>query len=265
MSDRLETVPFGSPTAQRPPLLLIHGAYCGAWVWRNHFIPYFEEKGWHGIAMSLRGHGQSDGFSTLDMLGIHDFVDDAEAVLHTMDRLPVVVGHSMGGIIAQVLAARREVAGQVLMAAVPPHGLAAAAQHMWYQDPSLLSQLGVVLTLGGWSINPNKLSDSLFSHDTPLHIRNQYLSLFQRESSRSAFEIMIPQVSLPPDPVPPTLVLGGDNDPFIPAFEIERTGRFWDATAHVIPGMPHAVMLDARWEMAAKPIVEWLEQTYPGY
>ena len=255
---QLETIAFGTPTASRPPLLLIHGAYCGAWVWRNHFIPYFQENGWHGIAMSLRGHGQSEGFTTLDLMGIHDFVDDAETVLKSMDRLPIVVGHSMGGIISQILSARCEVAGQVLLVSVPPHGLAAAAQHMWYQDPSLLSQLGVVLTLGGWSINPNKMSDSLFSPDTPINVRNQYLSLFQRESSRSAFEIMIPQIVAPPAILPPTLVMGGDDDPFIPVNEIRQTARFWGTEAHIIPELPHAMMLDARWEQAAKPIVDWL-------
>ena len=256
---QIETIPFGSPIDDRPPLLLIHGAYCGAWVWRHYFIPYFESKGWHGIAMSLRGHGQSEGFTTLDLYGIHDFVDDAEAVLQSMDRMPIVIGHSMGGMIAQVLAARQEVAAQVLLVSVPPHGLAAAAQHMWYQDPTLLSQLGVVLTLGGWSINPNKVSDSLFSHDTPLTIRNQYLSLFQRESSRSAFEIMIPQLLAPPNPVPPTLVMGGDNDPFIPQIEIQETAKFWRSEAHIIPGLPHAMMLDVHWEQCAEPIVQWMD------
>lgn len=255
---QLETIPFGTPTADRPPLLLIHGAYCGAWVWRHYFIPYFESQGWHGVAVSLRGHGQSEGFTTLDLFGVNDFVDDAEQVLHSMERPPIVIGHSMGGLIAQVLSARREVAGQILLVSVPPHGLAAAAQHMWYQDPSLLSQLGVVLTLGGWSINPNKVSDSLFSKDTPMTIRNQYLSLFQRESSRSAFEIMIPQILSAPTPLPPTLVMGGDNDPFIPVHEIEATARFWGSEAHIIPGLPHAMMLDVHWEVAAKPIVEWL-------
>ena len=255
----LEIIRFGTPRPDRPPLLLIHGAYCGAWVWQHAFISYFEEQGWSGIAFSLSGHGQSEGLMSLDWLGVQDFVVDAERVMALLDRPPVVIGHSMGGLIAQVLASTKKVAGQVLLASVPPHGLSMIAQHMWCQDPTMISQLGAVLTWGGWSICPDKLSDRLFSSETPREQRHQYLNLFQRESSRAALEVMAPQIPHPPYPAPPTLVMGGDSDPFIPRFEMDRTATFWHTKAHIIRGLPHAMMLDSRWEMAAKPIVEWLE------
>lgn len=255
----IETISFGTPSDGRPPLLLIHGAYCGAWVWERHFIPYFVSKGWHGVALSLRGHGQSGGMTSLDLLGIQDFVDDAEHVAAALSAPPIVIGHSMGGMIAQLLSVRCPIAAMALLVSVPPHGLASAAQQMWYQKPSLLSQLGVALSLGGWSINPALVSDNLFSLDTPSWVRARYLSLFQRESSRAAFEIMIPQLLLPPHPIPPTLVLGGHQDPFIPRSEIELTAMFWGTDPVIIPDLPHAMMLDERWHQAADPIVEWLE------
>ena len=240
-------------------MLFIHGAYCGAWVWQRYFIPYFESKGWHGVAVSLRGHGQSDGLGTLDMLGIHDFVDDAEHVAQNLNAPPIVIGHSMGGMIAQLLAGRCPIKAMALLVSVPPHGLASAAQQMWFQAPTFLTQMGAALSLGGWAINPAMVSDKLFSLDTPSDERALYLSLFQRESSRAAFEIMIPQLLMPPLPMPRTLVLGGDQDPFIPRSEMEMTGSFWGTEAHIIPDLPHAMMLDVRWELAAAPIAEWLE------
>ena len=256
---QLETIHFGTPIPERSPLLFIHGAYCGAWVWERHFIPFFESKGWYGIAVSLRGHGQSEGLNTLDMLGIQDFVDDVERVALGFPSPPIVIGHSMGGMIAQLLAVRCPLTAMALLVSVPPHGLASAAQQMWLQAPSFLTQMGAALSLGGWAINPAMVSDKLFSLDTPSWVRSRYLSQFQRESSRAAFEIMIPQLLVPPLPLPPTLVMGGDQDPFIPRREIELTGLFWGTEAHIIPELPHAMMLDERWEQAAEPIAQWLD------
>ena len=44
-----------------PPLLFIHGANSGAWVWEQHFLGDMAERGFEAHALSLRGHGESDG------------------------------------------------------------------------------------------------------------------------------------------------------------------------------------------------------------
>lgn len=42
------------------PLLFIHGAWHGAWCWEK-FLSYFAEHGYESHALSLRGHGNSEG------------------------------------------------------------------------------------------------------------------------------------------------------------------------------------------------------------
>lgn len=32
--------------AHPTPLLFVHGAYSGAWVWDQHFLPYFAKQGY---------------------------------------------------------------------------------------------------------------------------------------------------------------------------------------------------------------------------
>ncbi len=254
----LEILEFGARKEGRPPLLLIHGAYCGAWVWQRHFMPFLASNGYHGIAISLRGHGQSDGHSTLDLLGIQDFVDDAEYAASLLESAPVVIGHSMGGLIAQIMSTRHPLKGMALLAAVPPHGLATAATQMWMEKPGLFSQLGVALSMGGWSSNPQQVANNLFSMETPSWEQVRFLSQFQRESTRAAFEIMLPQLLLAPTPLPPVFVLGGDTDAFIPKEEIASTAHFWNVTATIVPTLPHEMMLDERWIEAAQPLIEWL-------
>ena len=41
--------------SRKPPLLLVHGALTGSWLW-SAFGAYFAERGWEAHAMNLRGH-----------------------------------------------------------------------------------------------------------------------------------------------------------------------------------------------------------------
>ena len=45
--------------SRKPPLLLIHGALTGSWLW-TEFAAYLAERGWEAHAMNLRGHFTSD-------------------------------------------------------------------------------------------------------------------------------------------------------------------------------------------------------------
>jgi pimeloyl-ACP methyl ester carboxylesterase len=255
----LEVIPFGRSDGVRPPLLLIHGAYCGAWVWEEYFIPHLESLGWHGAALSLRGHGKSDGYTALDLWGLSDYTDDAELVLDQLGGEAIVIGHSMGGAVAQMLATRRPLAGMALMVSVPPTGMAASAHHMWVVHPALTVQLGAVLSWGALGIDPELMSHGLFSSGTPTAQQSRYLLKFQRESRRAAWEVMLPQQIFRPRKAPPTLVLGGDADAFVPESELRATAEFWDAECHIVPGLPHGMCMDAMWRRAADPIATWLE------
>jgi len=88
--------------AGEPPLLFVHGWSCD----RTYFEPqvrHFAAR--HAvIALDLRGHGESGRAAVYD---IDAFADDVLAVAaDTGLQRPVVVGHSLGGLIALACAAR---------------------------------------------------------------------------------------------------------------------------------------------------------------
>jgi pimeloyl-ACP methyl ester carboxylesterase len=108
--------PAGEPS--RPGLLCIPGAFHDASCWDTHWLPHLAAHGVDARALSLRGHGASGG--TLTDAGLDDYAADVEAILDAADRRLVLVGHSMGGVIAErVFARRRDVAGLVLVACSP--------------------------------------------------------------------------------------------------------------------------------------------------
>lgn len=96
--------------------------------------------GYEAHALSFRGHGRSEGRARLAFTGLGDYVEDLETTLKRLAPRPlVVVGYSLGGAVLQ--AALRHLAGAVLLASVPPYGLAGAGLRLLFRDAAAWSQL----------------------------------------------------------------------------------------------------------------------------
>ncbi|WP_434734169.1 alpha/beta fold hydrolase (plasmid) [Rhizobium sp. YTUHZ044] len=106
-----------SDEAGRPPLLFVHGAYTGSWMW-SKYIPHFIAAGWTSYCINLRGHYKS---RSVDLTKV-EFENYLEDILEAISAItgecavaPVVIGFSMGGILSQKLAESVEIAGLVLI------------------------------------------------------------------------------------------------------------------------------------------------------
>jgi Lysophospholipase len=87
--------------ASKTPILFIHGANMAAWCWNEKFMPYFSELGHPTYAVDLRGHGKSSGQEQLSSNSIADYVNDIERVIAEIGEPPILIGHSLGGLIVQ--------------------------------------------------------------------------------------------------------------------------------------------------------------------
>jgi pimeloyl-ACP methyl ester carboxylesterase len=87
-----------------PPVLLVHGIACD----HTHFAPQFEHfarRGHRVVAVDLRGHGKSD--KPHQSYTIELFADDLAWMCEQLGlHKPVVIGHSMGGVVDLGLAMR---------------------------------------------------------------------------------------------------------------------------------------------------------------
>ncbi|MEW9699460.1 alpha/beta fold hydrolase [Paenibacillus sp. SI8] len=103
-------------TQERPPLLFVHGAFTGSWMW-SKYIPHFIGEGWTCYVMNLRSHYKS---RLLDMTRItfEDYLEDIKEVIAECGVPPILIGFSMGGILSQKLAETAQIAGLVLIDSV---------------------------------------------------------------------------------------------------------------------------------------------------
>ena len=109
-------------TAHSTPILFVHGMWHAAWCWAEHFLPYFARRGYRCYALSLRGHGSSDGHKRLRWTSLTDYVSDVRQVVRRIQPALALVGHSMGGMVVQEMLELNGAPAAVLLASAPPGG-----------------------------------------------------------------------------------------------------------------------------------------------
>jgi pimeloyl-ACP methyl ester carboxylesterase len=246
-------------TNGRPPLLFVHGGYCDGWCWEPHFLPWFAARGYAAHALSLRGHGASGGYETVFVAGLDDFAVDVAQVASRLPSPPVLIGHSMGATIVELLLASGQVRAAALLAPVPPAGLGPVAHRLAAHQPEYLVNLhrldaphlsGDVLAA---------LRPMYFSDDVAPEVLAQAVMHLTVESPRAILDLTLPQHRVPPAAVRP-FVLGVAGDRIATPADVRATALFYDTTATIVPGLAHMMMLEREWEAVAQPLLAWLEK-----
>ena len=194
------------------------------------------------IALDHRGWGESD--APAQGYGISDLANDAQSVITALElQRYVIVGHSMGGKTAQLLASRRPVglAGLVLVAPAPP----------------------------GPTVLPNERREALLhiydSRESIAYVRDNVLTALPLSESQkerviedslrgaAAAKLAWPTLAMLEDIRAdvrrinvPTLVLSGEKDPVDPPAKLrdEVLPRIPGAQLQVLPRAGHLPMLE---------------------
>jgi pimeloyl-ACP methyl ester carboxylesterase len=88
---------------ENPPVILVHGAANSARVW-TFWQAELARRGWSSHAIDLRGHGTSAP-AELGTTRMADYADDVVALASTLRQPPILLGWSMGGLVAMMAAA----------------------------------------------------------------------------------------------------------------------------------------------------------------
>lgn len=253
--------PANPPPKPHLPLLFVHGAFGGAWIWDEHFLPYFAEKGYEAHALSLRGHGESAQQDTMHLVGLADYVDDLSKVVRSLGTTPVLIGHSLGGVIVQKWLNKNQAPGVVLMGSGPPHGMLPSTVGMLLQAPLLVMQIALAQAFGPAAVTVETTRKVLFSDTVPVAKVKRHLARGSQESLRVGFELLWPDF---PGPTwhrdMPMLVLGAGKDFFVSPTMVKATAQVYGTRAEIIPELAHAMMLEDGWRVVAERILRWLKE-----
>jgi len=241
------------------PILFVHGAWHTAWCWQDTFLKYFSEKGWEVHALSLRGHGQSEGREKLRWWSIADYIFDVEQIANSLDREPIVVGHSLGGLVVQKYLETHSAVGAMLLASVPPSGTLRFNLRVIRRHPLIWLLMNALMTTYLVVAKPEYAREWLFSSgisDEELMIHHSRL---QNESYRALLDALLLNLPNPSKVKTPVQVLGAENDAIFSVEEVQTTARAYGVEAIIFPGMAHNMFVEPGWRDVADTIMRWAE------
>ncbi|MDA2921087.1 alpha/beta hydrolase [Desulfobacterota bacterium AH_259_B03_O07] len=247
-------------------IFMIHGMWGNGKSWAN-YKSFFEEKDYHCITPTLRYHDMDPHEAPDAQLGttsLLDYAEDLEKEIHQLDVKPVLMGHSMGGLLAQILGSRGLAKALVLLTPASPYGIVVLT-------PSLIKSFWSILTKWGFWKNPHRqtFDETVYStlHLLPANQRKEVFDQFVYESGRVVAEIgfwlfdskkasRVDESKI----TCPVLVIAGGEDRITPASVVRKVADKYQSvsTYKAFTNHAHWVIGEPGWQEIADYVSNWL-------
>jgi pimeloyl-ACP methyl ester carboxylesterase len=256
------------------PLLLIHGAWLSSRSWEN-YEGYFSK---HGFAVSApewpRKHGDvAEMRETAEEsagLGVQEIVEHYEGLIKELDQPPVLIGHSYGGLIVELLLDRGLGRAGVAMSPAPPKGiLKLPFSTLKAASPALghpSKWHGVV------ALTPEEFTYGFVNTFPPEEAQKAYERYCVPETGQIFYEGGFANFHLhPPTEVhfkraerAPLLLVGAKKDHTVPASLTEAQYKKYEKSSArtdyiEFEGRPHLHMAAPDWEEVAAAVASWVD------
>jgi len=250
-------------------ILMIHGMWGGNWCWDN-YGDFFREKGYECIIPTLPYHGPRNGKKPDPRLGkmsVLDYVEFLEEKIRNFDKPPILMGHSMGGLLAQILATRTNPGALVLLGSAAPWGIPAL-------DITVLKGFAGVIMRGNAFLNRAthlKFEEAVYGiyHLVPEEEQRENFNKLGYESGRATREIglwfpldMFKKATYVDEKKIkcPILILVGKEDRLTPVSTAKKIAKKFKVMPNILPGHAHCLPGEKGWEKIAGSIHTWLNE-----
>lgn len=248
-------------------IVFVHGMFQNPTSWEK-WVRFFAERGYDCKALAWPLHdGAPEALrqnppAGLGELSLDEIYNSIEAVVTTLDR-PIVIGHSVGGLIAQKLLARGVVSGAVGIASVAPNA-------MLDFDWGFIKNSAIIT-------NPFKGDEPVYMDAKTFH--GAFANTLSEEAAAAAFEQTATHDSRNvlrdcmgasgridlERPHAPLLLIAAEEDEIIPADLCEKNFNAYEDADSITDfrrfvGRSHFICGEPGWEEVATFVAEWLEQ-----
>lgn len=247
-------------------IVFAHGMFLTGASWRA-WQDFFGARGYRSVAPSWPGREgdplalKANPPAALESLTLDAVLQVYREAIAACETTPVIIGHSMGGLIAQLLVQEKKVAAAVAIDSAPPKGVLTLA---W----SFIRSNAAVFTPGVKPINPTLAHWTYAFAQTlsPEAAAEAYAKWVVPESKRLAKDATTDagKVDFAAER-PPLLMIAGELDHIIPAGLNRKNHARYAASPsrtdfHVFPGRTHWICMDEGWQEVAEYIAAWLDQ-----
>ena len=264
----------------RQPVVFVHGLWLLHSSW-DAWKAYLEARGYAAVAVDWPGDEASVAAAranagSLAGTSVRDVADHVQEVIEGLDRKPIVIGHSFGGLLVQIIAGRGIAAGTVAIDPAPSQGvLPLPYSSLKGAFPVLGNPLNygrtVTLTFDEFrfgfanAVSEQEARDLYATFHTPAPGR----PLFQAATANFNPWARTKAAKKNADRGP-LLVVTGEKDNIVPfamanaAFKKQRKNKNHATEIVEIPGVGHSLVIDSHWQEVADAAVDFLARNGLG-
>lgn len=257
--------------ATHPTIVLIHGLWVTPECW-DHFRQRYEDRGfevwappWPGISGDA-GEMRRDS-SGLAGVGAGEVVEHYAKIIRSLPEPPIIMGHSYGGVITQVLINKGLGSAGVAIDSVPPKGILVLPVSTYL---ALLPAFLNPLTFWGtflfsfkqfWRVFANTLSEAEAQVAYKSAIPASGRAIYQ--ASLANFMSNAPtQIDFAKSDRAPLLMIGGEKDVIMPSALNRKNFRKYQTSKAItefkeFKGRSHYIIAESGWEEVADFALQW--------
>lgn len=241
-----------------PAVVFVHGIFVDGSIW-SAWLEHFAAHGFAAYAVHLRGRAGSMPGIDVGRASMDDFTDDVRTVMQAVGAR-IVIGHSMGGLIAQRLAARGEADAAVLITPAPPRGISVVTPKL-----ALIQLRYLPAILRAKALHPGREDlRKMVMNRLPAAMQDEVLDRMLPDSGLASREMSVTGVPVDAARVRcPMLIVASGDDLFIPPHIVRRIAKRYGVDVITAEQHGHLVVIEPGWEQLAGLIEAWiLEQSF---
>lgn len=255
-------------------ILLVHGLWVTPRSWEK-FKQRYEARGYRVLAPAWPGisgpvAGLRDEPSPLHGVGLAEVVGHYEKIIATLPEPPIIIGHSYGGLITQILLDRGHGVAGVAIDSVPPKGIKLLPPSTYEAltpaliNPAVARRAYLFPFARWWRVFANTLTEA----EARAAYEEQVIPAPGRAIFQAALSNFTPgslaTVNFRNPHRAPLLVIGGEKDVIMPAALSRKIFRRHAASPAVtaykeFPGRSHYLVAETGWEEVADHALAWAE------
>lgn len=264
--------------ATKRTIVLIHGLWVTPLSWEP-FRRYYESQGHEVLAPAWPGIDRDPPAMRRDPSGLcgvgaREVLDHYASIIRELPEAPIIIGHSYGGVITQILIDRGLGAAGVAIDSVPPKGVYILPVSTYRAlTPALLNPLNYKRTFlfsfgQWWRVFANTLSEG----DARAAYEKQVIPASGRAIFQAALANLNPRAPTAVDfrrsNRPPLLLIGGEKDVIMPAGLNRKNYRKYRASSAItdfqsFPGRSHYIIAEDGWQEVADFALDWANDRLP--